>query len=714
MGSLVTISLIIIGLAFLGYLFSKLTNSDPKNLIKYDQLSASVSKNPTWYFPLVVLGVIMSYIINFVSNLVIYALFAVMFLLTKLAELLTWLFNILKLIFTSVIVPIWDLLKKTVLLIIDGIIIPVWELIKKTTIMIVDAFIKIAKLGIEMFTWVLDVLIMFIKIAIRYLITIPLEVLIASINSVAPSLNLKTYFNSVKVLMMASLAAGIVMFTTYLFGMSIIGELIAPFILVIAITYIVGKVTFDSNEAGKKAAKFCASLVGLVFGVLVLLYALNQLDSITSWGGVFAGLWYSPSVLSISLVTIIIISIIYITNVGAIYINTDGANLSFMDQIKGSICESFKRSYSFILQPLFAFGLGLLIVVLPFILITNSANVLNDNIVAPALSSTGTSLKQELAKNKVKDNMGDFTKPEVSQGKFDSSIVKLATEIELERKIEENNRYSAYISKSIISTSMITPVVSSDIIKNEIKASEDLLKSLTTNKSESIKAIDEELVSLDTYKASNASMITPELDSASVQYYTSEGENIDKNILAKKMERERTEKFMNAYILAINDKIDYQNGSALRYNLTYLFFLLGSGILIAVLLTFIINIYAFGVRKVYDMWRSSFIVDQVKEARSKHPLQPWIGLLIIAILFSSSIIKYIPSMSNFVSGENNKELVDDATSDDDDDDDDDELNNSDMNTEGAENIDMPATPEEDYYPIDEEYVDYSDEEYMGD
>jgi hypothetical protein len=664
MGYLVTISLVIIGLAFLGYLFSKLTNSDPENLIKYDQLSASVSKNPTWYFPLVVLGVIMSYIINFVSNLVIYALFAVMFLLTKLAELLTWLFNILKLIFTSVIVPIWDLLKKTVLLIIDGIIIPVWELIKKTTIMIVDACIKLAKLGIEMITWVIDIIIMFIKIAIRYLITIPLEVLIASINSVAPSLNLKTYFNSAKVLMMASLAAGIVMFTTYLFGMSKIGELIAPFILVIAITYIVGKITFDSNDAGKKAAKFCASLVGLVFGVLVLLYVLNQLDSITSWGGVFAGLWYSPSVLSISLVTIIIISIIYITNVGVIYINTDGANLSFMDQIKGSICESFKRSYSFILQPLFALGLGLLIVVLPYALINNSANVLNDNIVAPALSSTGISLKQELAKNKVTDKMEDFTKnPEVSEGKFDSSIVKLATEIELERKIEENNRYSAYISKSIISSKMITPVVSSDIIKNEINVSVDLQKSLTSIKSESIKAIDEELVSLDKNKAANAGMINPELDSATAQYYKSEGENIDKMILNKKMERERTEKFMSAHILAINDKIDYQNGSALRYNLTYLFFLLGSGILIAVLLTFIINIYAFGVRKVYDMWTSSFIVDQVKEARSKHPLQPWIGLLIIVILLSSSIIKNIPSMSFVIDG-NDTELVDDVTSDD--------------------------------------------------
>ena len=664
MGYLVTISLVIIGLAFLGYLFSKLTNSDPENLIKYDQLSASVSKNPTWYFPLVVLGVIMSYIINFVSNLVIYALFAVMFLLTKLAELLTWLFNILKLIFTSVIVPIWDLLKKTVLLIIDGIIIPVWELIKKTTIMIVDACIKLAKLGIEMITWVIDIIIMFVKIAIRYLISIPLEVLIASINSVAPSLNLKTYFNSAKVLMMASLAAGIVMFTTYLFGMSKIGELIAPFILVIAITYIVGKITFDSNDAGKKAAKFCASLVGLVFGVLVLLYVLNQLDSITSWGGVFAGLWYSPSVLSISLVTIIIISIIYITNVGVIYINTDGANLSFMDQIKGSICESFKRSYSFILQPLFALGLGLLIVVLPYALIYNSANVLNDNIVAPALSSTGISLKQELAKNKVTDKMEDFTKnPEVSEGKFDSSIVKLATEIELEGKIEENNRYSAYISKSIISSKMITPVVSSDIIKNEINVSVDLQKSLTSIKSESIKAIDEELVSLDKNKAANAGMITPELDSATAQYYKSEGENIDKMILNKKMERERTEKFMSAHILAINDKIDYQNGSALRYNLTYLFFLLGSGILIAVLLTFIINIYAFGVRKVYDMWTSSFIVDQVKEARSKHPLQPWIGLLIIVILLSSSIIKNIPSMSFVIDG-NDTELVDDVTSDD--------------------------------------------------
>ena len=101
----------------------------------------------------------------------------------------------------------------------------------------------------------------------------------------------------------------------------------------------------------------------------------------------------------------------------------------------------------------------------------------------------------------------------------------------------------------------------------------------------------------------------------------------------------------------------------MRYNLTYLFFLLGSGILIAVLLTFIINIYAFGVRKVYDMWTSSFIVDQVKEARSKHPLQPWIGLLIIVILLSSSIIKNIPSMSFVIDG-NDTELVDDVTSDD--------------------------------------------------
>ena len=558
----------------------------------------------------------MSFIINFLTNIVLYALYAVMFILSRAVDLLKWIVEIIKWIYTNILIYIW-------------------ELIKKITMMLIDLVVRIIKIVIQMISFMIEVIVMAVKIGVRYLVTIPLDILIAVINGVSGTLNLNFYYRTAKVLAIASLAAGLLMFIGHLVGQEAIGQLGSPFILAIALTYIVGMVAFDSKDNGKKAAMFAVTVSGFIIGIMLLLFTLNQLDGISSWGGVFAGLWYAPSVLSITLVTILLITVVFITNVGAIYINTDGANLSFQDKLKGSICQSFNRSYSFILQPLFSLAIGALIVAIPYFLLNNSAEVLKDSIVGPIVSSSGESLAKDLEKNQIKVQQENLTNnSEISQSSFDSSIVNLGTELELETKISENKRYDFYLSSAITNgiSFGIVPVLSATSTQDEIDKSKDQMDNLTKGKAETLKNIKYEIANAEALKLE-------QMANSDTARANATGENIEKLT----MKLDRTEKFMAAHISGIDARINYQEGNSLRYNLTYLLFLLGGGILSAVLIAFLANIYASSVKPVYEMWKSSFIADQVKEARSKNPLQPWIGIILIAFLFGGSILSNINS-----------------------------------------------------------------------
>ena len=114
-----------------------------------------------------------------------------------------------------------------------------------------------------------------------------------------------------------------------------------------------------------------------------------------------------------------------------------------------------------------------------------------------------------------------------------------------------------------------------------------------------------------------------------------------KKIADLKIKRERTDKFTSAHISGIEATISYQEGNSLRYNLMYLLFLLAGGILSSLLIAFVANIYAASVKPVYAMWTSSFLVEKVKEARSKNPYQPWVGLLLIGLPLCVSLMSNI-------------------------------------------------------------------------
>ena len=562
------LTLLIMILPLFGYILSKWLNEEPKGLMKYDVLSATVSQNPSWHLPLVIIGLLMSFLVN----LVFYSIYAVMFGLSRFTNLLKWIYvNILKHIF---------------------------EVIKKIIFMIAE------------------IVVMLIKIIIYYLVTMPLDILVIVINSVPSTLNWSKYYSTFKVFAIGSVVAGILVFVGHLSNTPEIGSIGGPFIFVIALTWIVGLVSFGNHESGKRAAMFAISVIGVILGITALLFVTNQVDSITSWGGVFAGLLYAPSVLSIVLVSLLLIAVAFITNVGAVYINTDGSNLNFTENLKGCVSQSFNRSWAFLLQPILAFSISAIIVAIPYILLNNSATILKDKIVVSSLSSTGKSLKIEIEKNVIPEDI--TTNSEIKQVVFDSAIINIGKKVELERKISENKRYSNYLSNAINSgiTFGIVPVLGAKDIQNEINKSIDEKVSITSIKTEILKNINNE--------------IKNEKESAITNSDTSpEAAAISAERLSKlKMKLDRTEKYMSAYITAIEEKINYQQGNSLRYNLTYLLFLLAGGVLIAL----IANIYAASVMPVYKLWKSSFLVEKVNEARNKNVYQPWVGLMLLGLL----------------------------------------------------------------------------------
>jgi hypothetical protein len=71
---------ILIAMPIIGFIISKWLNEEPKGLVKYDVMSNQVSQNPSWHLPIVVIG----YLLSFLINVLVYSIYAISFLLAKL------------------------------------------------------------------------------------------------------------------------------------------------------------------------------------------------------------------------------------------------------------------------------------------------------------------------------------------------------------------------------------------------------------------------------------------------------------------------------------------------------------------------------------------------------------------------------------------------------------------------------------------------------
>lgn len=553
---------VVLALPILGYIISKWLNQEPKGLVKHDLMSNQVSQNPSWHLPIVVIG----YLLSFLINIVVYSIFSISFLLLKTTQLIQWIYN--------------------------NIILHVWNAIKYLCTMI----------------W--DTIIMIIRIFIEYLIKTPISILIKVINSVPYTLKWDNYFNSYKTIAIGSIISGVLIFSGYLSGIDIIGTAGSPFIFAIALTWIVGRVSFGSKQHGKKAALFALSVIGIITLLAVFVFSSNQLDAIYNWGGPFTGFLYSPSVFLIVVAIILLLTVVFITNVGAIYINKNGEGNSFKQNLKGVINQSFNRSWLFIIQPLSTISVSFIIIAIPAALLYFSSTTLNSSIVNPAINNKTSTLLKEIDNLKISKNL--IEDDQISQADFDKSIENLKVKNRIEINIQENTRLSSYFNSALTSgiSYKVKPIMTFDEINSNIDRLKENKSKKEKQKTEIIKSIDNSIESMMSYSG---------------------GDNESINKL--KISKTRIEKYYNTEIAGIDEYIAQEETNKSWYSVTYFLILIGSGLLFSFLLSLFANIYAASVLPVYNMWESSFIVNQFKEAKAKNEYQPWVGLMLLNTLF---------------------------------------------------------------------------------
>ncbi len=553
---------ILIVMPIIGFIISKWLNEEPKGLVKYDVMSNQVSQNPSWHLPIVVIG----YLLSFLINVLVYSIYAISFLLAKLTELAKWVYN-------NIIKHIWNII-------------------------------------VLISTMIWDVVIMLVNIFIEYLIKIPISILIKVINKVPFTLKWSNYLSTYKIIAISSIFSGLLIFTGYLLGNDLIGKIGSPFVFAIALTWIVGKVSFGNNDNGKKAALFALGVIGIISAIAIIVFSTNQLDQILNWGGPITGILYSPSVFIIVVAIILILTVVFITNAGAIYINQEGNNNNFKQNLKGVINQSFNRSWLFILQPLHALSVSLFIIIIPAFLLYISSSTLSKSIVAPTINNKTNALLKEKDELKIKSNLIDDT--EITQADFDKSIEDIKRKNKLEINIEENNRLTSYFN-SIMSSGVyykLKPIMTFKAIDNKIDALKENKSKTEKEKTTMIKVVQNNIQS-------------------QLSYFGSENESIKK----LQMMKPRVEKYYNTQISCIDEQIAQESSNKNWYSMTYFFIIIGSGLLFSFLLSLFANIYAASVLPVYEMWKSSYIVNKFSESKAKNEHQPWVGLILLGTMF---------------------------------------------------------------------------------
>ena len=578
----------------LGYILSTSLNERPSGLLKNEALSNVVSETPSWHLPLVIIGMIMS----FAYNLIIFSVYFIAFILKYAGTILTW-------IYTNILKPIFDVTVKIIVL-------------------------------------VVDILLLIGRVAINYLITIPVDIFLSVVNSVPKVFNWASYYRTLKIMMIGFVLYALLVFTGYLVDQPLIGQIGGPFALAISVTWIVGLVTFDSHAFGRRAALFALSVVGLILLLAVFVFGSNQVDSSSIWGGVYAGILHSPSVLSIMAVLVLTIAVAFITNVGVIYINTKGIESGFKSRLKNVLFDSFNRSWYFLIQPIFVALIGAIISIVPYYVMTFSADSLQNHVIKPALSAKSNALKNELSDNKMIDKKESLIfNDTLNSRELNLCLDTVKKEFQLLQQSNENERYSYYFSNTVPLRKIPSAVISKKEFSNMIDEAKDEIADSKKAKVDGLKDIAERIKS--------AKEDSFELD----------------NVPVLKREKVRFEKVSSAFIASMEETLKANESADLQYKITYLLFLLGKGLLYAILLALLVNLYAYSVMPVYQMWQGSYLVSEVKEATAKNPHQPWVGLLIIGLVIGGVMFMgdYKDKFLNFFKSAPTEQVKEDSDSD---------------------------------------------------
>jgi hypothetical protein len=561
----------------LGYILSKINGRVPKGLIDRSQLSKKISDTANWQLPITVFGILFSYVYNSIICLLFF-IFEVIYFITN------WLIIIFKFIF------------------------------------------KWIKFGVIWFYFNIlsPTLIFLLRNIYHYIIITPFQILLIVINSVTPAIKWEGFRNVLIPSIIGSIIASVLYFIGMLFENQMVGIVGVIMSLVLTLSWIVAGITFNSRLSSIKSVKFIGLVLSILAAIFILLYTSNKLDTVISYGGFFAGLLHSPTVLGVSLILIISVGILFFTNIGVIYINkTEETKLSV--NIKEFVFESIKRFWLFLWQPAFVALISIIIIALPFFIIKNAAELSSKYIVDPHLKDKQKEIIKDLNINLTSDeDLYDLNK--VTDKQFKIELDSLKTELELSHDVEENTVYMSYIAKVANIKEIPCPLKSSKELEQELKT----VKELLDNTKKQLKEVNKNHKNELKYLNAQSSEIQKGIPSYYSQQDLENHKLSIKNVI--RVNKRENEKF-NLYISDLEEQVSNVEGRPFRYNLAFMFYLISKAIIFSFLVTLIFRLYAYTVQPVYNYYKSNFIVSVVEEERVRNKNQPWLGWFILVLVF---------------------------------------------------------------------------------
>lgn len=564
-------------LALGGYILSKWMSKPPQGLIDRDALAQRITQESSWYAPLSIVAIAMSV----VYNVGVYALFLLL-------EATTFVTNFIYK-WVSVFV-LW-----------------LWNEVFKPSI------------------WML------VKVIYHYLISWPFQLLLTVIHTVPATLNRPSYTKVFWPTLYGACASAILVFVGYLTDQQLLIEYGPLFSLTLALVWIVASTIYQRNDAAFKSLRFSLILMSILIAIFGAFYFMNFFDGHTKWGGVASGILHAPNVFAAALILLSVLSLVYLTNVGVIFSNEQLSD-KWSDNIYNYIKAAFKHSLAFIYQPILVVIVSVVIIILPWAILEQSADFATENWVENRLSAKSKSINDELDKVQVLDKVTRLINPDSTKNEaFDAALASLEDEVSLRYELSENKRYADYLSGALVfGSNDLKPMMTAKEFDAKIKADTDALdelrgfkKAFDASYKDQIEALNDQIVDINATINSN-----PDL----AEFYMPMRNNLKSTSKTLTITQERHQRFFEAQIAATQKVNERFAANWLRYSLTYLFLLVAKYVLLAVVIAFIFNLYAHTVKPIYDAHNGSKIVAAIDEERSRNNQQPWLAWLVLAAL----------------------------------------------------------------------------------
>lgn len=564
-------------LALGGYILSKWMSKPPQGLIDRDELAQRITQESSWYAPLSIVAIAMSV----VYNVGVYALFLLL-------EATTFVTNFVYK-WVSVFV-LW-----------------LWNEVFKPSI------------------WML------VKVIYHYLISWPFQLLLTVIHTVPATLNRPSYTQVFWPTLYGACASAILVFVGYLTDQQLLIEYGPLFSLTLALVWIVASTIYQRKDAAFKSLRFSLILMAILIAIFGAFYFMNFFDGHTKWGGVASGILHAPNVFGAAIIILSVLSLVYLTNVGVIFSN-EQLSAHWPDNIYNYIKAAFKHSLAFIYQPILVVIVSVVIILLPWAILEQSADFATENWVENRLSAKSKSINDELDKVQVLDKVTRLINPDSTKNEaFDAALASLEDEVSLRYELSENKRYADYLSGALVfGSNDLKPMMTAKAFDAKIKADTDALdelrgfkKAFDASYEDQIEALNDQIVDINATINSN-----PDL----AEFYMPMRNNLKSTSKTLTITQERHQRFFEAQIAATQKVNERFAANWLRYSLTYLFLLVAKYVLLAVVIAFIFNLYAHTVKPIYDAHNGSRIVAAIDEERSRNNQQPWLAWLVLAAL----------------------------------------------------------------------------------